>query len=303
MLLAVCPNPSVDHYVQVASLEAGKVHRALGEQKFPGGKGVHVALAAAELGEEVNLLAFWGGASGQWIKSECQKRNIKCIGPELADWSRSCFTFKSEGIYDDTELLGCGPRLRKDDYDKFLYIFEEHVKDSKAVTLSGSWPVDAPPEGYADLIKMAHRFHKTVFLDATGQSFELGLHEKPFAIHLNYTESSNYSALAEILEILSFFKKYVELVAITAGKEGLFLGWKDSLIHAKVDLGKIYSAVGSGDCLTAGLAIGLINKLEPEDLAKLAVACGGANCLREDLGMLYKKDVDHLLDKITIDYL
>ena len=56
MLLAVCPNPSVDYSIWIDSLEPGKVHRATREERYPGGKGVHVAMAAAELGEDVTLL-------------------------------------------------------------------------------------------------------------------------------------------------------------------------------------------------------------------------------------------------------
>jgi tagatose 6-phosphate kinase len=38
-----------------------------------------------------------------------------------------------------------------------------------------------------------------------------------------------------------------------------------------------------------------------EEVAKLAVACGAANCLRQDLGMLYQKDVNELLDLAVIN--
>jgi tagatose 6-phosphate kinase len=301
MLLAVCPNPSVDTFVWVESLAPGKVHRASREKRYPGGKGIHVALAAAELGEEVTLLGFWGGETGRWIKNECNKRNIHCIGPELKDWSRSCITFKSNGVYDDTELLGCGPEISPAVYLEFKNIFNGHVNNSGVITLSGSWPEGAPSFGYAELIKEAKKFDKPVFLDATGESFQLGLKEKPYAIHLNDAESKELSNLSDMHDIIDHFRQYAELVAITAGKEGLFLGINDELIHGNVDIDRIYSTVGSGDCLTAGLAIGFMKKMDTEKMLKLGVACGGANCLREDLGMLYKHDVEKLLKRIKIN--
>ena len=155
MILAVCPNPSVDTYVWVDSLEPGKVHRATREKRFPGGKGVHVAIAAAELGEEVILLGFWGGETGSWIKNECLKKNIKCVGPELNEWTRSCITFKSDGIYDDTELLGTGPEITKENYREFIKIFKKSSDLAQVITLSGSWPAGAPDEGYAAMIKLS----------------------------------------------------------------------------------------------------------------------------------------------------
>jgi len=300
MFLAVCPNPSVDTYIWVESLESGKVHRASREKRFPGGKGVHVALAAVELGEEVTLLGFWGGETGRWIKNECRKKNINCIGPELEDWSRFCYTYKSQGNYDDTELLGCGPEITPEEYQKFIDNFDQIVIKSDVITLSGSWPKGAPDQGYANLIRIARNFEKPVFLDATGKPFELGLYENPYSIHLNYTESKIVTGLSEIRDIIAYFRKYVELVAISKGKEGLFLGSEEKMSHGKVTLDTIYSAVGSGDCLTAGLAIATKNKMKVDEMLKLGVACGGANCLREDLGMLYKQDVEYLLDKVEI---
>jgi tagatose 6-phosphate kinase len=303
MLLAVCPNPSVDYYIWIDSLEPGKVHRATREERYPGGKGVHVAMAAAELGEEVTLLGFWGAETGRWIKNECLKKNINCIGPEINEWSRSCYTYKSDGVYNDTELLGRGPEITSEDFRVFTSDFKLAAEGSDVITMSGSWPVGSPPQGYAELIQIAKKFRKPVFLDATGEPFRNGLKERPYAIHLNYNECRNLTGLSGIPEMIDYLGNYVELVAITTGPEGLYLGFDESIIHGNVKLDHIHSAVGSGDCLTAGLATGITRKMKTDDLVRLGVACGAANCLTKDLGMLHKSDVERLLDKIEISLL
>lgn len=63
MILSVCPNPSVDTYWNLhGPLHPGKTHRIGSEQRFPGGKGVHVALAVTELqGKEAVLARGVGG--------------------------------------------------------------------------------------------------------------------------------------------------------------------------------------------------------------------------------------------------
>lgn len=301
MLLAVCPNPSVDTFLWVNSLDPGKVHRAIREKIYPGGKGIHVALAAAELGEKVTLLGFWGGETGRWIKNECEKNLIHCVGPELIAWSRSCYTFKSGGKLDDTEVLGTGPEISTQLLEEFIDIFNAYIKRADAVTLSGSWPRGTPGNGYARMVRLAKRSGRPVFLDATGEPFMEGLKEKPYAIHLNYAESREITGLTDIGEIIRYFRDYCHLVAITAGKDGLYLSVNKEVFHGHLNLDQpVYSAVGSGDCLTAGLAIATMNHMETEETVKIGVACGGANCLREDLGMLYRKDVEKLREKVTI---
>jgi fructose-1-phosphate kinase PfkB-like protein len=171
-----------------------------------------------------------------------------------------------------------------------------------AVTLSGSWPKGSPTDGYARLIRISNNLGKPVFLDATGEPFRKGLEEKPYSVHLNYTESREITGLTEIGKIIQYFLEYCRLVAITAGQEGLYLSLNGETYqgHLKLDQ-PVYSAVGSGDCLTAGLAIAAMNRMSMEDMIKLGVACGGANCLREDLGMLYRQDVERLHEKVKTE--
>ena len=125
-ILVVCPNPAVDIYAKIDHFKQGDTNRITEESQYPGGKGVHVAMAAAELGQKVVLLGFWGGPTGLWIKATVEKLypNINCVGPEVNGWTRSCYTFKSASDFDDTELLGTGPILEHADMDEFYFLFQ-----------------------------------------------------------------------------------------------------------------------------------------------------------------------------------
>ena len=59
---------------------------------------------------------------------------------------------------------------------------------------------------------------------------------------------------------------------------------------------EVHSTIGSGDCLLAGVIAGHVQELETQSMANLGAACGAANCIRPELGMLYKEDVKRLLD-------
>ena len=98
----------------------------------------------------------------------------------------------------------------------------------------------------------------------------------------------------------------VDLLALTCGRDGLYLHRRHHpTIHANVEIAKVISAVGSGDCLTAGIAFALGNtlgnKLSHEELARWGVASGAANCIRPELGMLHLRDVQELLGKVQIN--
>lgn len=301
MILCVCPNPSVDVFQWLDNLKTGQVNRVRKEEFYPGGKGVHVALAASELGEDVVLLGFWGGPTGKWIQIKCQKQGIRCEGPEVDGLTRTCATFKStRQSFDDTELLGAGPSLEEQQISQFYDTFESLSSEASCITLSGSWPRNADIDGYAQLIQKARKYHKPVYLDCSGKQLENALPEQPTGLHLNIKEAHQTFGNYSVENLVRGIRQRVKLAALTAGVDGLYLASDDEYIHASYKLEKIHSAVGSGDCLVAGLAVARIRGYNFEDTARLAVACGAANCLRKELGMLHKKDVNRIMPKVSL---
>lgn len=301
MILAICPNPSVDIYAWLEDIYPGRVNRIKKEQRFPGGKGVHVALAAAELGEEVALLGFWGGATGEWIRKSCEERGISCYGPEVEGWSRTCVTFKAENSFNETELLGAGPTITNDDFENFLEEYQKLIPKAKCVTLSGSWPKGAPSDGYARLLRIAHHAGALTFLDTTGEQLAPALAEHPHAVHLNRTEAQDHFREKGIVKSAHLLARQCTYAVITAGAEGVYIATGKEVHHASCTVSKVYSAVGSGDCLLGGLAVAFHRGMPIEDAARLAAACGAANCIREDLGMFYKEDVERLFKEVVVE--
>jgi len=301
MILSVCPNPSVDTYVYLHSFAEGEVNRVQREVQYPGGKGTHVALGINELGERVSLLGFWAGATGRWVKHELEKKGIECYGPEVDGWTRSCLTFKTDDSFDESELLGVGPEIKEDDLAEFIVAYEQLLSQSSMVVMSGSWPKGAPDDAYAMLAKSANEKDIPLVLDATDKLLQNAILEKPTVIHLNKNEAARFTGIQNIRGMLIHLYNKVEVAAVTDGKKGLYFTRNNSSLHGSLILPTVHSAVGSGDSLTAGLVVALKRGYNDTETVKLAVACGAANCLREDLGMFYKKDVEQLLEDVRVD--
>lgn len=301
MILCLCPNPAVDMFIWLNEFTTGQVNIPQKEERFPGGKGVHVALAVAELGEPVMLLGFWGGPTGQWIKQECEARGVACYGPEVSGWTRTCISFKGQGHFDETELLGIGPDISETDFNKFRQTFIQLKASADLITMSGSWPKGAPTDAYAQLISLAHQAGKRTILDCTGEQLHQALKQKPFSVHVNHREGASLFPEESPEKIAALLAENCDYAAVTAGAAGLYLAGSGNNIQASCKLNKVYSAVGSGDCLVAGLAVAYKRGLPPEEVAQLAAACGSANCIRPDLGMLYRSDVEELQKQIVLE--
>lgn len=301
MILSVCPNPSVDSYAWLHTFNQGEVNRIERIEEFPGGKGVHVALALAELGATSKLLGAWAGGAGNWIRSQCSQKGVTTLGIDLEGNSRKCYTFRSnKKEFDNSELLEPGPEFTSQKWDSFYSIFEEVLDEAGLICMSGSWPVNSPVNAYAEFIEAGKQRNIPTILDCTGNQLEEALKKGFFGLHLNQQEAKNLSGSDDIHDLLAILNGKVEMVALTRGKDGLVLAYRNRILAANVKIDRVISTVGSGDCLTAGLAFAIAKGLEPEEVAAYGVACGAANCLSEDLGQLKREDVTNLLPRVKI---
>jgi len=302
MVLAVCPNPSIDTYAWLETFEKGQVNRIRVVDEFPGGKGIHVAMALKELGCPVSLMANWAGSNGEWIKSNARLTGIEMLGPQLTGNTRKCFTFRSDidKKFNNTELLEPGPKMTAEDWESFVFQFNLALKDCSLVCLSGSWPKGAPDDAYYQLLQLCEKVGKIAILDCSGIQLKNALKGKFFGLHINEDEAETNFGTKQHSEISKLLKNKISLLALTKGKDGLFLHLDGDYAHANVLLKEVKSTVGSGDCLTAGIAYAVFKEYSLDQIASYGAACGAANCMNEDLGILRQEDVQQLLPLVKV---
>ncbi|MBS1575150.1 MAG: 1-phosphofructokinase [Bacteroidetes bacterium] len=295
MILCLCPNPSIDKFIWIEEFKAGYVNRASKQKFYPGGKGVHVALGITELKEPCALLGYWGGSTGNYIRDYCKKSGIDCYGPEIEEPNRTCVTFRSAGNLDGTELLEPGPIIIEETNHSFWFEYLKLLDTASAVCMSGSWPPTNAEIAYTEFVVAAKKRNIKTFVDCSGQNLKDVLTAKPYCIHINHHEGAEVFDEISPLKIVKAVLRGCERAAITCGAEGLYLAEKNQIVHANCKLENIISSVGSGDALMAGLMVANKKQLDIYETARLAAACGAANCIREELGMFYKRDVDQLV--------
>ena len=301
MILCICPNPSVDTFAWIDAVNPGEVNRISREERFPGGKGIHVALAINELEETSQVMAFWGGETGSWIRQQLKAKGIESVGVAVREANRICYTFRSYTPFNGTELLGMGPIISPNEIEQFSLIFERSIQEVEMVCMSGSWPPYAMGAEYEKLIRIAKAADKIVALDCAGEQLINGRQAHPDVIHINQHEGAESLGTTDPALMARRLNNYCKFAAVTAGADGLYMGFKGQVIHATCKV-EVISAVGAGDALLGGLAIGIKRGLSLEEIVKLGVGCGAANCINPQLGMIKKEDVMDLFKEVEIDY-
>ncbi len=84
---------------------------------------------------------------------------------------------------------------------------------------------------------------------------------------------------------------------------GAVVSWDGRVARVRAPRVEASNTVGSGDCLLGGLAVGVARGLQPEDILRLGVACGAANALSEETGVVRRQDVERLCPQVVIEWL
>lgn len=310
MLVCISANPAIDRRLRLENIAVGEINRALSAQPFPGGKAAHVAMVAKALGVDVMWVGFLGGAAGEQCESGLSAFGVPLTVIRTQSETRANLELVSaDGKV--TEILEPGGAVTEGEVERLLTTCRDLFAESERgtqVALSGSLPPGAPPDLYAELIRLAHFYGCRTLLDTSGEALRQGLNAAPDFVKPNRNEASDFAkhpvdsadSAAEVTR--KFLAAGAKSVAISLGAEGMI--WQRS---ADSDLFVSHpspltncSPVGCGDAALAGFAAAHERGLSDEETLRLATACGSANCLADAPGRVDRDDVSRIAQQIRV---
>lgn len=333
-VLTVALNAAVDVAYTVPGFAAGKINVAATVERVAGGKTNNVARVLSRLGVPVVATGFAGGAAGQFIAGDLRRRGVTPDYVEVAGESRTCFAISDPTTGTVTELREPGPELTSADVERFQAHFDRLLAGADLVVMSGSVPPGVEPGIYGELIERARPAQVRVLLDSGGAPLRAALNSRPFLVKPNQAELAEWagSPLTTLAEVLAAARRMREAgpewVMVSLGADGaLLVGPDDSggtggpggpgggggvggaggvgglggawrAVPPKV---RAVNPVGSGDSAVAGLAYGLMRGLPPEELVRLAVACGTANAMTSGVADVDPAEVQRLARGVRVE--
>jgi len=297
-------NTALDKLVDVDVLRAGAMQRISEIRVSFGGKGLHVAQTIASLGESVRLVGLVDATSGPAIAALMRERGVEFHGIEVPGTIRTCLAIRErDGRI--TELLEPGPELDAAAREKMLATFRRLARDSDLAVMSGSLPPGCDDATYADLVRELQSAGVRSLVDASGAALRLVIEARPFLVKPNRDEAAALSGkpVGEIAEAAAVVRmllaRGVPMPVVSLGADGVVAAHGGEMLHANVPVERVVSAVGSGDCLVAGLAAGLMRGDSLEAMLRLGAACGAANA-SAGLGHAQRDDVEAMLPRARV---
>ena len=306
MILTVTLNVAVDKaYVIEGSLKTGEVMRVKTCSNTAGGKGLNVSKVIRLCGEEVLATGFTGGFNGAYVEQMLTEKGIPNQFVHVKGETRSCINVL-DGDGKSTEFLEPGVPVTEEEEKAFLETFQELLKKTKVVTMSGSAPKGLPADIYGKLIGMGKAAGVKMILDTSGEYLKEGVKAKPYLIKPNNDEigqllGKKVTSLEEMLEGAKRLQSSgIAYVVLSLGAEGAAVVCDEGIFTAKPPKIHAVNTVGCGDSMVAAMAAALERGCGVQEMLRYAVAVSSANAMTLETGFFRQEDMEENYRKTEV---
>ena len=220
--------------------------------------------------------------------------------------SRTCTSILDSEKQTLTEIYELGELIPPVKVDELLAHIRAIIGNYQAVTLSGSLPPGVPTDFYARVIEVAKEANVLAFFDSSGEALRKGAEATPFFIKPNETEARSLLGI-EANRPIDFAQAAVEIsatyrtnVLLSMGANGAIATNGQKVFIVKSPAVEAKSAVGSGDCMLAGLTYGITQGFSFAQAVTYGVAAGTANTLMIGAGQFRIDDFKRLCNEVQI---
>ncbi|MFN0056236.1 MAG: 1-phosphofructokinase family hexose kinase [Planctomycetales bacterium] len=294
MILAAGLSPAWQQIVLLERFQVGEVNRARQVQWCGSGKVLNVALALRELsrlnrqegnpqghtGELSRAVALVGGQTGDAIQREFTRMDLSARWVTARQPTRVCTTILDQQNHTTTELVQNAGAIEAAELEAFRQAFVEEAATAEVVILTGSFPAGTPATFYRELIKQTCG---RLLVDAQGEPLLESLAARPFLVKPNREELGRtlarpvdtlprlHAAMRELNE------RGAAWVVVTEGKARVWISSASTLNSIEPPQAPVVNPIGCGDCLAAGIAVGLATGYDPPRALALGVAAAASN--------------------------
>ena len=281
MILAAGLTPAWQQIMSFRRLELGEVNRAAEVHWCASGKAINVGMALAALDVPTHTLSPAGGWSGAAMRAEFAERGLSAAWSPTAAATRVCTTVLNEADGVSTELVENAAALTEVELADFQTKYHELAAHAKMAVLTGSLPTGTPTTFYRSLME---RSACPVVMDARGPELLAALSLRPRVVKPNRAElettvgqplPDHASMLAAMRELI---ERGAQAVIVTNGKASVWvMEGRDAWELTPPEITPIVNPIGCGDCLAAGVALGLSRGDTLLDAVRLGMATAADN--------------------------
>jgi len=297
-------NPALDIATVAEKVQSTHKIRVSEQIVYPGGGAINVARVVDALNGDVSLTYLAGGAYGQVMQNAVNSLNLSshCISTDTD--TRVSYTVHERLTGREFRFVSSGSAIA----DAYLQSAITHVDSISCdiLVLSGSLPVNAPTDTYAQIALSAADKGIKVVLDCSGEALKCALDTgciylvKPSFTELEQLAGKKLDESSAIQFAKSLVQqKLAAIVAVSMGKHGAFVCTQNNTIRSPAVKVRVRSAVGAGDSFVAGMTTQLASGKSLEEAFRYGIAAGAAAVMTSGTNLCEVENIRKLLAHVV----
>ncbi len=297
-------NPALDISSSVPVVTPSDKLRCGPPTAEPGGGGINVTRVCRRLGEPSVAVLPAGGHTGTRVTQLLGTEGIDASVVPIAGETRQSISIWEETTDQQYRFVLPGAALDRQEVSACLATVTAVAANARCVVVSGSMPSGVPPDLIEQLVAMLP--NQLVLVDTSGEALSRAITSsgahlvKPSARELANAvgrtlddEADIEAAATEVYESGS-----VAVLVASIGAGGALLVDERGVRRFRAPTVRVRSAVGAGDSMVAGIAVGLQRGLDADQAVALGVAAGTAAVLTDGTALCRANDVERLLGAV-----
>lgn len=280
MILAAGLTPAWQQILEFDTFQPGGVNRARAAHWCASGKVLNVGRALHALGADSRTLCVLGGATGRSMAGEFAADGAQARWIETAAPTRICTTILNRETAETTELVQNAAPLSDFELSAFERAFLQDCTSAEMLILTGSLPQGSPVDYYRRLLSQVRC---RCILDIRGPELLNVIDLQPFVVKPNRHElaatvQTRIDSAAELLNSMrELNNRGAQWVVVTHGPDEVLATSRETMLRLRPPSVSTVNPIGCGDCLAAGLAVGLVKNRSFEDALKIGIAAAAQN--------------------------
>jgi 6-phosphofructokinase 2 len=300
-------NPALDVSSSVEAMAHTHKLRCTEPIIEPGGGGINVARVCQQRGVPITCVVAAGGPNGLRLTELLSDQGLSVRPISLAAETRQNLAVHEDSTGEQYRFVFPGPALSGSELGQCLEQVALAAESATCVVISGSPPANGDGGIVARIVEATP--HAKVIVDTVGSALRDALQSgcylaKPSARELaslvgrELPTEADIASAAEALMATS----NLEHLVVSLGAGGVFAVSTDGTRHrVRAPAVDVRSAIGAGDAMVAGLAIGTHEGLPFRECLMLGIAFGTAAVLTPGSQLCEPGDVERLLPMVMCD--
>ena len=301
------PNSALDMSTSVERLVDAHKMRCDATHMHPGGGGINVARVLHRLGAEVLALYPAGGPTGDRLHGLLHAEGLLDEPLPIAGETRENISVHTRQGDHEYRFVLPGPTLQPHEWHRCLNRLQQLSPTLAWLISSGSLPPGVPPDGHAQVARVARQIGARMVVDSSGPALSAALQEGVWLVKPSLRELSELTGceLQTPREQREAAQRLIalgqtQMVALSLGGAGAMLVTQDHCLQADALTVPVVSSVGAGDSFLAALVWSLDQTTDLHQTLATAMAAGAAAVMAQGTALCQPQDVEQLRRRVQV---